>query len=258
MLLGPCPCGATSTRFLWCCHSPGSRGQAGRFTGSFALGWLWETGLELSAGSAHPAAPPEPCFGTGSSFSSSAQGFASAPRIAPTPLPVPACPHRLRVLKSPPSCEPGLRHGAGAVRASWVAVHRQTGCRGHHLHDFCCGAQVQLCEAGLELLGARAADTSLLGHDPPPSALQASSHEQGIPPWFFLFLPLQKRRNKVEEIRRSVALGQDILSSIVQPSAARVPLGVRPLHDSGSAAGTVGHSTPSCQALGLPSHCPGS
>lgn len=41
------PPGGTSTHFLWCCRHPGSRGQAGRFMGSFALGWLWEAGLEL-------------------------------------------------------------------------------------------------------------------------------------------------------------------------------------------------------------------
>lgn len=92
VLQDPCPHTGTSTHFLWCCHGPGSRGQAGRFMGSFALGWLWEAGLELAAGSAHPAAPPSPILAWGSSSSSSTQGFASTPRISPTPLPVPACP----------------------------------------------------------------------------------------------------------------------------------------------------------------------
>lgn len=96
MLLGPCPCGATSTRFLWCCHSPGSRGQAGRFTGSFALGWLWETGLELSAGSAHPAAPPPSLV--------LAQAAASAPPHKDLPA-LPESPrHRSRCLRARTGC----------------------------------------------------------------------------------------------------------------------------------------------------------
>lgn len=112
------PHGGTSTHFLWCCHRPGWRGQAGRFMGSFALGWLWEVGLELAAGSAHPAAPPSPIL---------------ARAAAPAP------PHKD------------------------LSARPESHSR--------CGAQVQLCGAGGELLGVCAAGTSLLGHDPLPPAL---------------------------------------------------------------------------------------